>query len=369
VALFVVIVWAWIIYTLYANRFGTDDLIFRLARSGAMLAVAAIAVDVHRVMTAHGGTVAFAAEYVVLRLILIALYGRARRHVPQTRAVSGLYMTGYSFTTLFWFASIFVSSPARYLLWCVAMLIDLLIPTRAWRMIAGRSVVTSHLFDRFGTFFIIVLGESVVAAVAGVAGLQFTPDSWIAGGLCFLTALCLWWIYFDLADTSVLGRRALGLVFVYSHFALLAGVTAFGEGASSAIAHAAQASLGAGTRWTMAGGIGAFALSLAAIHVGAEWTSLLDRTFLSRVLLAAFVIALAAAGGGLPPLVFAGAIAAAVLGQLLLEAVTPRGGAASVLEPVEPPPCPTTPLKPDGSQDGSGDSSPRLRARSSMPWW
>jgi len=37
-------------------------------------------------------------------------------------------------------------------------------------------------------------------------------------------------------------------------------------------------------------------VSLAVIHVGAEWTSLRDRTFLSRLFLAAFAVA--AAGGG-----------------------------------------------------------------------
>src|SRR5262249_55979439 len=66
-ALFVVIVWAWILYALYANRFDTDDLIFRLAKSGAMLAIAAIAINLHLVMAGHGGTVGFAAGYVVLR--------------------------------------------------------------------------------------------------------------------------------------------------------------------------------------------------------------------------------------------------------------------------------------------------------------
>jgi len=42
--LFVVVVWAWVLYALYANRFDTDDLIYRLAKSGAMLAIAAVAV-------------------------------------------------------------------------------------------------------------------------------------------------------------------------------------------------------------------------------------------------------------------------------------------------------------------------------------
>lgn len=194
----------------------------------------------------------------------------------------------------------------------------------------------SHITERFGTFFIIVLGESVVAVVSGVAGFQLHFESWVIAGLCFVIALCLWWVYFDLADTSVVGRGALGLVYVYSHFPLLAGVAAFGVGTKLAIGEAVQPGLAAGTRSALAGGIGAFALSLAALHIGAEWTSLRDRTFIGRLGLAAFTFALAAFGGSIAPLGFAGLLAAAVLAQLLLEAVTAKPGAASVWYPPDP---------------------------------
>ena len=270
-ALFVVVVWAWVLYTLYANRFDTDDLIFRLAKSGAMLAIAAIAVNLHQVMDGRGGTVGFAAGYVVLRVVADRLYIRARRHVVgEGRRLTDIYIVGYSATTGLWLVSIFVPSPFRYVLWGLAMVIDLAIPTRAWAALKARSVVISHLTERFGTFFIIVLGESVVAVVAGVAGFEFTFESWLVAGLCFVIALCLWWIYFDLADTSVVGRGALGLVYVYGHFPLLAGVAAFGVGTKLAITEAAQPGLSAGTRWALAGGIGAFALSLAALHIGSR---------------------------------------------------------------------------------------------------
>ena len=252
-ALFAVIIWAWVLYTLYANRFDTDDLIFRLAKSGAMLAIAAVAVNLHRVMAGDGGTAGFAIGYVVLRSFLLALYGRARYHVRgEGRRLADIYIVGYSFTTGLWLVSIFVPGPYRYVLWCVAMLIDLSIAPRAWATLKGHAVVISHLTERFGTFFIIVLGEAVVSVVAGVAGLEFTVECWIVGGLCFVVALCLWWIYFDLADTSVVGRGALGLVFVYCHFPLLAGVAAFGAGTKLAIEHAAQA--GAGGRCALGAG-------------------------------------------------------------------------------------------------------------------
>src|SRR5262249_30274012 len=158
-------------YALYANRFDTDDLIFRLAKSGAMLAIAAIAVNLHRVMEGHGGSAGFAVGYVVLRALLIGLYARARNHVHgRGRTLAEIYIAGYSFTTGLWLLSVFVPSPSRYVIWCLAMLIDLAIPTRAWRVLDGASIVISHLTERFGTFFIIVLGESLTAVVAGVAG-------------------------------------------------------------------------------------------------------------------------------------------------------------------------------------------------------
>jgi low temperature requirement protein LtrA len=335
-ALFVVVVWAWILYALYANRFDTDDLIFRLTKSAAMLAIAAIAVNLHQAMHGHGGTVGFAAGYVVLRSLLVGLYVRARRHVVgQGRRLVNTYIVGYSATTVLWLVSIFIPSPFRYALWSVATIIDLAIPVRAWAALREHTVVVSHLTERFGTFFIIVLGESLVAVVAGVAGFEFTVESWLVAGLSFVIALCLWWIYFDLADTSVVGRGVLGLVYVYGHFPLLAGVAAFGEGTKLAITEAAQPGLAAGTRWALAGGIAAFALSLAALHIGAEWTSMRDRTFLGRIGLAAVTLALAAAGAQLAAVWFVLAVAIAVLGQLLLEAFTVRAGAASIVDPVK----------------------------------
>jgi Bacterial low temperature requirement A protein (LtrA) len=192
-ALFVVVVWAWVLYTLYANRFDTDDLIFRLAKSGAMLAIAAIAVNLHQAMDGRGGTVGFAAGYVVLRSLLIGLYVRARRHVAGPgRKLAETYIVGYSATTGLWLVSIFVPSPFRYALWTLAMVIDLTIPTRAWGALKEHSVVISHLTERHGTFFIIVLGESLVAVVAGVAGFEFTSESWIVAGVGFVISLSLW---------------------------------------------------------------------------------------------------------------------------------------------------------------------------------
>ncbi len=123
-------------------------------------------------------------------------------------------------------------------------------------------------------------------------------------GACFVTALCLWWIYFDLADTSVVGRGTLGLVYVYGHFPLYPGIAAFAAGTTLAITQVDQPGLEAGARWALAGGLVAFALALAVLHLGAEWTSMQDRSFLGRLVLIVLLVALAAFGDALSPLVF-----------------------------------------------------------------
>jgi low temperature requirement protein LtrA len=151
-AMFIVVVWPWALYTMYANRFDTDDLIFRLAKAAGMLAIAALAVNLPRVMVGHGGAVGFAVGYVVLRAILIALYGRARAQVHgDGRRLCNVLIAGYGCTTLLWLGSVFVPGPVRYLLWCAAMLVDFAIPVRAWAALKGTAVVVSHLTERYGT--------------------------------------------------------------------------------------------------------------------------------------------------------------------------------------------------------------------------
>jgi low temperature requirement protein LtrA len=336
-ALFVAISWAWTGFAVYANRFDTDDLIYRLIKAGAAFATAALAVEIPRLMAGDGGSTAFAIGYAVVRLLLVALYVRAWLHVRgEGRRLVDIYIVTFTFTACLWLASTLLPAPSRFLLWGLALGLDLCVPPFAWRTLGPSPIVVSHLTERFGQFFIVVLGQSVAAVVAAVAGFQFSLEAWVLAGACFVTALCLWWIYFDLADTSVVGRGTLGLVYVYGHFPLYPGIAAVAAGTTLAITHVDQPGLDAGARWALAGGLAAFALALAVLHLGAEWTSMQDPSFLGRLVLIVLLVALAAFGASLSPLVFVLLLTAGVLGQLLLEAFTFPTGAASVLEPPEP---------------------------------
>ncbi|HEX4563079.1 MAG TPA: low temperature requirement protein A [Solirubrobacteraceae bacterium] len=338
--LFVPIGWAWAGFTFYANRFGTDDVIYRLVKALAMLAITALAVSVHSVMRGGHGSVTFALSFVATRICLLALYARARRHVSGPgRGLIDIYLAGFSAGAAVWLISIAVPGPARYWMWAGALAFELMLPALAWRLLGSAAVNASHITERYGQFFIIVLGEAVVAVVAGIAGTHLGAAAFALATCGLAIGLCLWWIYFDLADTSVVGRGLLGLVFVYAHFLLLAGVAAVGAGIKIAITHANAPSLGAGARWAICGGLALYLLSLALLHIAAEWTSLRDRAFIGRLVSAAVVIVLAAAGGGLAPVAFAAILAAMLIAQLALELATYPLGASSVWVPA------TTPLE------------------------
>jgi low temperature requirement protein LtrA len=332
--LFVPIAWAWSGFTFYANRFDTDDVAYRLVKAAAMLAIAALATSVHSVMRNGHGSVTFALSFVATRACLLALYVRARRHVRGAgRRLINLYLSGFSAGAIAWAISVAVSGPARYWLWGAGTAFELALPLFGWRALGTAAVNASHVTERFGQFFIIVLGESIVAVVAGIAGTSLSPAASAVAVSGFALGLCMWWIYFDLADTSVVGRGMLGLVFVYSHFPLLAGTAAVGAGTKIAISHADAPALGAGARWAISGGLACFLLSLALLHIAAEWTSLRDRAFLGRLACSAVVLALAGAGSSLAPVAFVSILAAVLIAQLVLELVTYPLGAASVWEP------------------------------------
>jgi low temperature requirement protein LtrA len=332
--IYIAISWAWGGYTFYANRFEDDDVAYRLLQALGMLAIATFAIRVHSVMRGGHGSTALAVSYVITRSCLLALYLRARWYASSTgRRLIDRYLLGFSAGAVLWLVSVAVPGPWRYWLWGVGLAVELATPLFGWRAPNVSSVNVAHVTERFSGFFIIVLGESVVTVVAAVAGTHFSASSSAIAVAGFVIALCVWWIYFDLADTSVVGRGSLGLVYVYAHIPLLGGVGALAAGAKLAITHADNAGLLAGARWAMGGGLACYLLSLAVLHVTAEWTSLRDRTFIGRLGASAVMLALAALGGGLAPVLFVALLAASLVAQLALELASPQVGAASVWAP------------------------------------
>jgi low temperature requirement protein LtrA len=294
-ATFVPIWWAWVGFTFFADRFESDDGIYRVVMLAGMLAVGVLAVNVPDAFA--GGSTAFALSYVAVRAVLVALYVRARSRFPQARPLIHLYMGAFTASIVVWVISVLVPAPARYALWAVALGIDLGVPLAYGpRVIPRAPIHASHIPERFGLFTLIVFGETVLAVVTGTAETDWELHSVVTAAAGFVVVAALWWVYFDYLDTSILQRSVrAGQLYVYGHLPLLAALTAVGAGTALAIEEAGEPELGPGARWAFCGGVAVSVLAMAAIHVGSVH-SLRDRDVWLRIAAAAAALVLAGLG-------------------------------------------------------------------------
>ncbi|MEV4701964.1 low temperature requirement protein A [Actinoplanes sp. NPDC049316] len=268
--------WAWATTTLYANRFDTDDSLFRLLTMTAMAGVVTMAAAVDEVT----GSAApwFALGYVLIRLALVAGYLRAWRHVPDARPTARLYLIGHSAGAAIWLVSLAVPAPWRYGLWTAGVLVDLIGPTGAARLREAVPLHIEHLPERFGLFVILVLGESVAATVTGLHDGGWKPQVAVAAGFAFVIAAALWWVHFDLSGGAAKRRlveeggddtrQGVHDFYVYEHLPLAVSLAAVAVGLEHAVLHGADGHLATGTRWVLGIGAAGYLLSVALLQAG-----------------------------------------------------------------------------------------------------
>jgi len=265
--LFVPVWVAWQGYAFYADRFDTDDVVFRLSYFAGMVAIATLAVLVPDV--AHGeSTAAFAMSYIALRSIVVALYVRAWLAVPEARVLVGFYGAGYGLSVLVWIGSLGVETPLRYVLWGVGLAIDLSLPPLATRLHRRVPTTAGHAVERWGLFTIIVLGESVVLVALGTAGSEWDSRSVAAALLGAVAVTGIWWLYFDRQASIVLkGGTPAVVVYSYAHLPLLMGLAAASAGLALVIEEAGRARLELGPAVSYLGGVALFLVSLVVMRV------------------------------------------------------------------------------------------------------
>jgi low temperature requirement protein LtrA len=257
--LFVAVWWAWVGYTVYADRFDTDDLLHRVLVLAGMLAVIAMALSVHDAL--HGGAARFALTFVAVRGIVLLLNARARRHAAAARPLLNLYLVVFSIGASLWLVSVFVPEPARYVLWGVALTIELSAPWVGRHQIAKAPIHASHLVERFGLFTLIVLGESVISVAQGAADVDWTVRALAAAVGGFVAVACLWWLYFDRIDDGAIRSVLQGLVWNYAHLPLLAGLVSVAVGTEYAVVEAAAGRLQRSTALALGGGTALYLLA------------------------------------------------------------------------------------------------------------
>ena len=192
---FIPVWWLWIDFSYYADQFDIDSGPYRLVMLGVMFGLVVMALTINDAL--QGGSANFAAIYTTLRLVIIVLYIQAWRCVPQSRELTTRYILSFSVAFLLWLISIGVPEPGRFWLWAVALLIEISNGPITYLTIRNVPTQKSHMDERFGLFVIIVLGEAIIAVATGVSQTDWQWRSVLAGMGGFLTAISLWWMYFE----------------------------------------------------------------------------------------------------------------------------------------------------------------------------
>ena len=229
VFLFLIVWWSWSGTTYYENRFIADDALHRILIFFQIFFIGSLAGNIPR---AFGeGAAIFAFSYAALRIILIFMYARAYRAVPNSRPLIRNYTAGFSLGILCFIISMFVPAPWNYVLWGLGIgaefLGHMLFGTQ--KLEAHFPFNLNHLSERYALFIIIVLGDSFIKAIGRTAEEGVGPNTYIFGALGVLMTVSLWWTYFDDVAEAALRQGYDSLTsWVYAHFPLSVAIVGFG---------------------------------------------------------------------------------------------------------------------------------------------
>jgi len=238
--------WAWDYTVWVTSEVDLGPIRVRLLFLAMMLASLAMAVAVPEAFGRYG--LLFAGSYVAIKVgrLLFLRVGGARGNGTGpgrgTRLFSWFVASG-----VLWLAGGIVDGPARIGLWVAALAIDMTgplvmywIPGHARLPYALWHVELSHLAERFETFVIIALGETIALTGVTMSVRGFDAEHFAAFVLAFASTACLYWLYFD--DFPAFARRRLesdpnGVqlardAYMFLHVVLVAGVilSAIGDG-------------------------------------------------------------------------------------------------------------------------------------------
>lgn len=225
---------SWVYATMYSNRFDSDDLGQKLITFGQMLMVAAMAASV-----AEATPIQFAAAIAVFRLLVGLSYFRVRASVPAARDLANRFMVVMFLSAAIWIVSTGFDGALRNAIWGAAIALEVVaafLPSFRARSVAA-PLHLHHLPERFGLFTIIVLGETVLAVVAGVAHAHFAAPAAVFGAVALTISFALWWIYFEELSSDAIAKvgsiRAVS--WVLAHLPFVIGVTALGVALEAAV--------------------------------------------------------------------------------------------------------------------------------------
>jgi len=322
--------WAWAAFVWAANAQDTGSPTLRLALLLAMVLVFVAGLALPHAFQDEAPV--FAIAYAGVRFLHLALYADgSRRGNASWSAIAGFAITVVIGMALL-VAGAFAGGTAQIVLWCAAVAIDYAGP--AWltreRLRGLQRVAVAHFAERYSLFIIICLGESIVAIGVGATEEEFDAELIAMVGLGLLITVALWWTYFDrFAEIAEQRLRTHGDPvlaaadgYSYLHLVLVAGIIIFAAGVKLAV-HDVREPLDDATRLALCGGVALYLVG----HV-AFGLRMVGSVGWEKLVAAAALLVLYAAGADLPAWTLAGAVTVVLGLMCAFETLSARGALA-----------------------------------------
>lgn len=236
---FFAIFWAWLNFVWFNSAYDPDDTLHRvltlLQIFGSLVLAAGIPDIFHEDFTL--GIVG----YVIMRVGLVLMWLRAAAGHPERRQTALRYAVGLIAIQIGWVVALLATGGHLPLwLFLVGIALDFGVPYVA--ELAGTTPWhPHHIAERYGLFFIIVLGETILSVTLALqtAFAEEDPPAelWyvVAGGV--LITFCAWWLYFARENADILTSNSIGYVWGFGHYVIYASAAAIGAGLAARIAY------------------------------------------------------------------------------------------------------------------------------------
>ncbi|MET1007480.1 MAG: low temperature requirement protein A, partial [Propionibacteriaceae bacterium] len=222
------IFWAWLNFTWFGSAYDNDDVAYRLITILQILGSLVYAAGIEGMFEGHFGLAV--TGYVIMRIALVFQWLRASRADPDRRFTCRRYAVGITLVQLLWIGFLLVPEELRVPVFLVLAACEVAVP-----VVAERPNQTPwhphHIAERYGLFFIIVLGETILSATLAIqqslGGEHPSPRVGyvVVGGI--LIVFSVWWLYFA-RDTGAMLASVHGqhtrqeYVFGFGHYAIFA---------------------------------------------------------------------------------------------------------------------------------------------------
>ncbi len=222
----------WIIWrhsAIYADRFETDDVGFRISLLTVMASVVGMAIGAN--IGGTDGFRIFGVAYMAANAYIMSLWLRGGHHSPYCMRQARYLAIFHVISITLWAIALLIGIPGGWWVVLLALISDLagpLLTAHAQDNLPQLS--TNHLTERFGLFTIIVLGEAVLSIAFGMnESTIYSPFSWFTAICGQVLVTGLFWLYFDQIAVRTPPKSALRRNLIqYLHFPLAASIAVLG---------------------------------------------------------------------------------------------------------------------------------------------